>query len=148
MVVNGGHFEDSLFAQLVAAYLEQNGKRFDDEHAANEGQEQFLADDDRHGADSAAEGERTHIAHKNFGRVGVVPEKADRGAHHGSAKDGELADAVKMRKFKVVGEDHVPADVSQDGKRTGGNDGAADGQAVEAVGEIDGVGGAGEHDDH
>ena len=41
--------------------------------------------------------------------------------------------------FQIVGKDHVAADVGEHGERAGGDDGAADGEAVEAVGEVDGV---------
>ena len=41
--------------------------------------------------------------------------------------------------FEVVGEDDVAADISEHGERAGGDDGAADGESVESVGEVDGV---------
>ncbi len=98
-------------------------------------------------ADGAAEGERADVAHEDFGGVGVIPEKADGGADHGAAEDGELADHGHALQLEVVGEDDVAADVGEHGERAGGDDGAADGEAVEAVGEVDGVGGAHEHED-
>ena len=49
--------------------------------------------------------------------------------------------------FEIVGKDDVAADVGEHGERAGGDDGAADGEAVEAVGEVDGVGGAHQHKD-
>ena len=79
--------------------------------------------------------------------MGVVPEKADGRAHHGSAEDGELADQGHALQFEIVGEDDVAADVGEHGQRAGGDDGAADGEAVEAVGEVDGVGRAHQHED-
>ena len=121
--------------------------RFKDEDAADEGQQQFLADDDGDGADGAAQGQRADVAHEDFGGVGVVPEKADGGADHGAAEDGEFADHGHALEFEVVGKDDVAADVGEDGERAGGDDGAADGEAVEAVGEVDGVGGAHQHED-
>ena len=45
-----------------------------------------------------------------------------------------------MLEFKVVGKDDVAADVCENGKRTGGDDGAADGEAVKTVSQVDGVG--------
>ena len=147
VVVQRGHLEDAFLAELVAAYLEHDGERFEDEDAADEGEQEFLADDDGDGADGAAEGERADIAHEDFGGVGVVPEKADGGADHGAAEDGELADDGHALQFEVVGEDDVAADVGEHGERAGRDDGAADGEAVEAVGEVDGVGGAHQNED-
>ena len=92
VVVQRGHLEDALFAELVAADLEHDGERFEDEDAADEGEQQLLADDDGDGADGAAEGQRADVAHEDFGGVGVVPEEADGRADHGSAEDGEFGD--------------------------------------------------------
>ena len=104
------------------------------------GQQEFLANDDGDRADGAAEGERADVAHEDFGGVSVVPEKADGGADHGSAEDGQFADEGHALQFEVVGKDDVAADVGEHGERAGGDDGAADGESVEAVGEVDGVG--------
>ncbi len=80
--------------------------------------------------------------------MGVVPEKPDGSADHGAAEDGEFADHGHALEFEVVGKDDVAADVGEHGERAGGDDGAADGQAVETVGEVNGVGGAHEHEDY
>ena len=55
---------------------------------------------------------------------------------------------VHVAEFEVIGKDDVAADIREHGERARGNDGAADGQAVEAVGEIHRVRRAGENDDH
>ena len=91
--------------------------------------------------------ERAYVAHEDFSRVGVVPEKADGGADHGAAEDGELGDFGHVLEFEVVGKDDVAADIGEHGERAGGDDGAADGEAVKAVGQVDGVGGADEDKD-
>ena len=52
-----------------------------------------------------------------------------------------------MLEFEVIGKDDVAADIGEHGERAGGDDGAADGQPVEAVGKVDGVGGADQHKD-
>ena len=144
---SGAILKIRFFAQLVAAHLEHDRDRLKDEDAADEGQQQLLADDDGHGADGAAQGERTHVAHEDLSGVGVVPEKADGSADHGSAEDGQFADLGHVLQFEVVGKDDVAADVGEHGQRGGGDDGAADGEAVEAVGEVDGVGGTHQHED-
>ena len=148
MVVQRGHLEDTLFPQLVAADLEDDGDRFNDENSSDEGEQKLLADDDSDGADGPAEGKRTDVAHEDFSGVGVVPEKPNGSADHGSAKDGQLGYQRHALQLKVVGKDDVTADVGEHGQRGGGDDGAADGKAVEPVSEIDCVGGTHEHKDH
>ena len=115
--------------------------RLEDEDAADEGQQQLLADDDGDRADGPAQGQRTDIAHEDLRRMGVVPEKADGGADHGAAEDGQLAHHGHALEFEVVGKDDVAADVGEHGQRAGGDDGAADGQPVQPVGQVDGIGG-------
>ena len=74
--------------------------------------------------------------------MGVVPEEADARSNHGAAEDGEFSDEGHALEFEVVGEDDVAADVSEDRESASGDDGAADGEAVEAVSEVNSVGGA------
>src|SRR5579859_5696113 len=100
-----GHLEDALLAQLVAAYLEDDREGLEHEDTADEGEQQLLLDDDGDGADGAAESERADVAHEDFGGVGVVPEEADAGADEGAAEDGELAGEGHALELEVVGED-------------------------------------------
>ncbi len=51
-------------------------------------------------------------------------------------------DLGHLGQLKIVGENRVPADVGEHGQRAGGDDRAADGQPVEAVGEVHRVAGA------
>ena len=53
-----------------------------------------------------------------------------------------------VAKLKVVGEDGVAADVGQHRQRAGGDHGAADGQAVQTVGQVHRVAGADNHQAH
>ena len=63
---------------------------FHDEDAADEEENQFLADDDGDVADQAAERERAGVAHEDGGGVAVEPEEAEAGAHHAAGEDGHL----------------------------------------------------------
>ena len=148
MMMQRRHLEDTLLvAQFVAAHLQHHRDRFEDEDAADERQQQFLADDDGDRADGAAQSQRADVAHEDLRRMGVVPEKSDGCAHHGAAEDGQLADHGHALQFKVVGKDHVAADIGEHGQRAGGDDGAADGQTVEAVGQVHRVRRADQHKD-
>src|SRR2546430_13368086 len=146
MMMDRRHAKDSLTSQFKRANLQDDAERFDDENATDEKQQNFLLDNDGDNADRAAEGERTDIAHEHFGGMRVVPKKAERSADERAAKNGKFADARDVLNFEIVRPAVVAADVSEHGERAGSNDGAADGQAVETVGEIDGIGRAGNDD--
>src|ERR1017187_1705188 len=147
-MVDGRHLENSFFAELVGANLQNHRERFDDENAADEGQQKLLLDHDCDGADRATERERAYVAHENFGRMRVVPEKSYGGADHGSAEDSELTDLRHALQFEIGRKRGVAAEVGEDGERSGGDHGATDGETVEAVGKIHGVAGPDNHDDN
>src|SRR5215469_10569380 len=56
VMVDGGHLEDALLAQLVGGYLQDDGEGFNHEDAADEGEKQFLLDHDGDGANGATQG--------------------------------------------------------------------------------------------
>ena len=58
------------------------------------------------------------------------------------------AGARIARQLQVLGKLRVAAGVGEDGEGAGGDHHEADGQAVEAVGEVDGVGGEDHHQGH
>ena len=64
------------------------------EHAADDRQQQLLLDQDRDGAERAAERERPDVAHEDVGRMRVPPEKAEARADERAAEDRQLADAL------------------------------------------------------
>ncbi len=74
--------------------------------------------------------------------MGVVPEKTDGRADHGAAEDGHLRDLGHFRELEIIGKNGVPADIGKNGERSGGDDGAADREPVEAVGKVHGIAGA------
>ena len=142
------HFEDAFSPQLVAADLEDDTQEFNYIDAADEGQEQFLFDEDGDGAHATAEGERADIAHEDFGRVGVVPEKAERGTDHGGAKNSELTRAGDALEFEIGGELAVAGEITKPCHRGRSNDHQTNGETVEAIGEVDGICGANQNQDH
>src|SRR5277367_5810524 len=115
------HLEDTFFSQLVTADLKDDGNRLQNEDTADERKEQFLTDDDGNSGDGSADGERTDIAHEDFSGMGVVPEKADGCADHGSAKNGELADHGHALELEIIGKNDMAADVGEHGERAGGD---------------------------
>src|ERR1700733_2847506 len=140
MVMERGHFEDAFASELEGSDLQNHRKGLEDEDTADGEQQNFLLNDDRDGADASADGERAYVTHEKLGGMRVVPKETESSAHHGAAENGELADVGDALNFKIFGEARVAGNVSEDGESTGGDESAADGQAVEAVSEIDGVG--------
>ena len=118
------------------------------EDAADEEQQDFLFDQHRHHGHGAAEAERTDVAHEDLGRMRVVPEEAEAGAGHGAAEDGELGGARVARELQILGKLRVAAGVGEDREGAGGDHHEADGEAVQAVGEVDGVGREDHHQRH
>src|SRR5262249_50949287 len=146
MMVNRRHAKDAFAAKLERANLQNDAKRFNDENAADEEEQDFLLDDNGDDTERAAEGERTDIAHEYFCGMGVIPEKTEGRTNERAAKNGQFADARDVLNLEIVCPAIVAADVGKDGEGAGGDNSAADGETVEAVGEIDGVRRAGDDD--
>ncbi len=101
---------------------------------------------DGHGAQGAAQGQRTGVAHEYPGGRGVVPEEAQASADHGPAERQELAGARDEVDLQVVGELHVADQIGDQAEGGGRDHHRRDRQPVQSVGKVDGVGGA--HDHH
>ncbi len=136
MVMQRRHLENPLFAQFVRAHLQNHRQGFQHENAADKRQQQLLLDRDRHRPDRPAQRERPHVAHEHLRRVRVVPKKADAGPHHRPAEDGQLAHQRHPLQLQVIGKHDVPAHIGQHGQGRRGDDGAADRQAVEPIGQV------------
>ena len=75
----------------------------------------------------------------------VVPEKAERCANKGAAEYRQLSNFRDVLNVEVNGPAGITADVGKHGERAGSNDRAADGKAIQSVGEIDGIRRADDH---
>ena len=159
MVMDGGHEEGTIlhrhgfvrrqavFAaiEFAAPSLPDDGKVFDDVYAAQYGEQQFFADEEGENGDDAAESQRACVAHEDFGRVGVKPQKAQCGTYKGRDEDCQLANVGEVDDVEVVGHDDVAGEPCQNGQGSAYDGGCAGGKAVDTVGEIGGVGDSG-HD--
>src|ERR1035441_1200019 len=140
VMVDGRHFENAFaVAQLVAAHLKDDGNSFQNENSADEQQQDFLLDEHGNHGHGAAEAQRTDVAHEDVGGMRVVPEEADAGPGHGAAEHGELGGARIARQLQVLGKILVAAGIGEDGEGAGGDHHETDGEAIEPVGEGDGV---------
>ena len=68
------------------------------------------------------------------------------GPDHGPAEDGDLPGPGLVEEVQVLGEAEVAGDVGEAGEGGGGDEGRADGEAVEAVGEVHRVAREGEQE--
>src|SRR5579863_7800645 len=101
VMMQRGHFEDALAAELEAADLEDHREAFDHVDAADEEKKNFLFEKNRDDAEASAESERADVSHEDFGGMGVEPKKAERGSGHRGAEDGEFGGAGGAGKFEV-----------------------------------------------
>ena len=84
---------------------------------------------------------------KTSAGMGVVPEEAEAGAEQRAAEDDQLAASRDIQDLEIIGDDLVPAQVHDYGVCRRGDADQPDGQTVQAVGQVDGVGRA-DDDDH
>ena len=131
---------------LEAQHLQDDGDRFDHEHAADDDEQQLLFAADRDHANQPADRERAGVAHEDFRRMAVEPEKAEPGADQRRADDGQLAGERIERNLEIFGDPEIAAGVGEQRVGERDRDRAADREAVEAVGEIHGVRRAGDDD--
>ena len=108
-------------------------ERLDHEDAADDDQQHLGLGHHREGADRAAEPERAGVPHEDRGREGVEPEEADAGADQAGGEQRQVLLLVGDEGDRRVGEEDDRA--------------GAGGEAVEAVGEVDPVGGAGDDEE-
>ena len=124
MMVQRAHAEDPLSRRLEICHLDDHGKRFGNEHAADEQQQQHLAGQDRAAGEHGAERERAGVAHEKLRRMPV-----------------EEKETCNRAGDREIDERHAwdSAAPSQPGEEQQRRNHRAGGEAVEPVGEIDGV---------
>src|SRR3954447_20683529 len=132
LVVDRGHQEDPLAERLEREALQQHRERLEHEDAAEDDQQLLGLRHHGEAGDRAAEAERAGVAHEDRRREGVEPEEPD-------ARADEAA--REQREVRLAGRDEPDPDVGEQHDR-----GAAAGEAVEAVREVDGARRRGDHE--
>src|SRR5205807_6441227 len=94
---------------------------------------------DGDGAHDAADGERAGVPHEHLRGMGVEPEKAERGAHQRAAEDRQLPGPGKEINAKIPGSVEASEEIREDRERPRYDRRKAAGEAVESVGQVDGV---------
>src|SRR6185503_5924810 len=91
VVMERRHLEHTFAGELEGGDLDDHRHPLEHEDAADDRQQQFLLDENGHGAERAAQGQRTDVAHENLGGITVVPKEAETGPGQRAAEDRQLA---------------------------------------------------------
>src|SRR5438132_3975247 len=137
VVVDRRHAEDPAVEPPERDHLNHDRQRLEDEQPTHDREEQLGAGEEGEAGEAAAEGQRPGIAHEDAGRGGVPPQESGAGAEHRRRHHGGVD--------RLVGIDavdgHVAALPEGDDDEGGGHEGGRPGgEAVEAVGQVHGVG--------
>ena len=85
---------------------------FEEEHAAEQGQEQFLVHDDGRHGDDATDGQATRVAHEDLGGIRIEPQETDEGTHESSHEDDKFFAARDIHQIEVARCDCVTGNIS------------------------------------
>ena len=110
--------------------------RFENEDAAHDREEQFLFAANRDDADDAADRERAGVAHDDFRGMAIEPKKPQAGPDERGADDRQLAGVGIERDLEIFRDAKISRGVGKQRVSKRDRDRAANGEAVEAVGEI------------
>ena len=110
MMMDGRHREDAFARQLETEHLQNDGDGFDHEHAADDGEEQFLFAANRDYANQSADCERTRVAHENFRGVTVEPEEAQSRSDQRGTNHSEFAGEWIKRHLQVFRDPEIPGE--------------------------------------
>lgn len=148
MVVDGSHGEDAFaVAQLVAAYLQHDGRGLHDEDAPDDDKEKLLRRADGSHAERSAQGQGAGVSHKYPGRVAIVPQEAQTGPYQGHHEDADFSRAGVEGNIQGISRQPASAEDGNDGVSNARGDGAAGGEAVQAVCQVHRIGGGHDHHD-
>ena len=109
MVVDRRHQQDATpfavaaFGVLEPADLHHHREAFDQKDAAQQRQQQLLADAEGEDGDDAADRQRAGVAHEDLRRKGVVPKEADQRADQRRGEDDQFAAVRDVHDIEVVG---------------------------------------------
>ena len=109
MVVYGSHQQQAVAFAVFAlgvfevADLHHHREAFDQKDAAQQRQQQLLADAEGEDGDDAADRQRAGVAHEDLRREGVVPKEADQRADQRRGEDDQFAAVRDVHDIEVVG---------------------------------------------
>src|SRR5579884_29261 len=134
VVVERGHAEHPPVEQAEAHDLYDHRQGDDDEQGPDHRQEQLEVELQGESGQAATDGEGAGVAHEDAGGGGVPPQEPGARTGHGDGRLGQV-----QRRVHVV--DGVVAElpVADEGEGGEGEDRRAGRQAVQTVGQVDGV---------
>ena len=139
------HEKDPLSPELVRSHLKDHRERLQDKDPSDEDQEDFIFRRHGHDAQRGAQRQGADISHEHLRGIGVEPQKTQARRDDGGAEHRHLADTGNIRDLEVVGELEMAGHVGDQGVSRGGGHDRSDGETIQAVGKVDGVG---RPDDH
>src|SRR5438445_398507 len=145
MMMKRRHRENAAPGQLKTQNLHYDRDRFEDENTTDDGEEKFLLTTNGDDSDHPADGERAGIPHEDFGGVTIEPEETKPGTDERSANHGQLTGERIKRDLQIFRDLEITGGIRKKSVGERDRDGAADGETVETVGQIDGVGGTDDH---
>ena len=77
--------------------------------------------------------------------MSVVPEESNGSADHGATKDSQLSNLGHSRQFKICRKCRVAAHICEHCERASRDDGAADRQTIETIGQVHRIACADDH---
>ena len=77
-------------ACLVVEALQDDREVLHEEDTAKDGYQQFLVNNDGLYCDDSSNGQAARITHEYLGRIGIVPQEADKRTDKGADKDYQL----------------------------------------------------------
>src|SRR6185369_1763510 len=123
VMMQGRHLKDAFaVTKFVASHLQDHRDGFEHKNASDKEQQNLLLDQYGDYGHRAAQPERAHVAHKDFGGMRVVPEEAETGPGHGAAENSELAGARIARELQILGKFQVAAGIGEHGEGASGDD--------------------------
>src|ERR1039457_5184043 len=146
MMMDWRHAENALATILVRSDLKDNRQRLNNKNTPDDYQQNFLFRDHSYAPQRTAQGKGTHIPHKNLGRIGVIPEKSQSGAHHGIAEYGQLPRTCYSRHLQIGRKGGMAGDITEQHIGGGIDRHRTNGQSIQSVGQVNGI--AGTHYDY
>ena len=146
-MVDRGHQEHPLAGALEIQHLNDHRQCLDHEQAADDGQHNLVFGADGNGPERAAKRQRPGIAHEHRRRGGVVPQEPQPPADQRGGEHQNLAGAGHEMDAQIVGEIEVSDHIGNHPEGGRGDHHRHDGQPVQPVGQVDGIGRA-DDDDH
>src|SRR5215212_414456 len=146
MMMQGRHGEYAPAPDLEGEYLDDNRYGFEHEKTADHQEHDLVLGGNRNGAERAAERERACVAHEDHGRGCVEPQEAEAGTDDRSAEDRKLARPFDEMHLQVIGKNGIAHQIDDDAISADGNHHRDDREPVEAVGQIDRIAGADNHE--